>query len=97
MNTGSCLGDMVEKDVIISNKLGIHARPAALFVKTAAKFSSSVIVIKNGQSINGKSIMSVMALAAEPGSEITIQTDGDDEQDALNQLVKLIENKFEED
>ncbi len=89
--------DMVRKDIIITNKLGIHARPAALLVKAAARFSSSITLIKNGQAVNGKSIMSVMALAAEPDSEITIQTEGADEQEALDELVRLFENRFEED
>jgi phosphotransferase system HPr (HPr) family protein len=82
--------DMVRKDIIISNK-------AALLVRAAARYSSSVTLIKDGQAVNGKSIMSVMALAAEPDSEITIQTEGADEQEALDELVRLFENRFEED
>ena len=88
---------MVEKVVIVKNKLGVHARPAALFVRMAAKFSSDIFLIKNGQEINGKSIMSVMALAAEYGCEITIRAQGKDENQAVDKLVDLFNNRFEED
>lgn len=88
---------MIEKEITITNKLGLHARPAAILVKTSAKFSSSFTIVKNGVSVNGKSIMSVMALAAEPGSKMNLQTDGPDEQEAMDAIVSLFENKFEED
>jgi phosphotransferase system HPr (HPr) family protein len=88
---------MVEKTVTVKNKLGIHARPAALLVRTAAKFKSNIYLIKDGQTVNGKSIMSVMSLAAEPGSKIVIRAEGEDEKAAVNKLAELFENKFEED
>jgi phosphocarrier protein HPr len=88
---------MVEKVVNVENKLGIHARPAASLVRLAAQYKSDVILIRDGQPINGKSIMSVIAMAAEPGSQITIRVDGPDEQEALGKLVALFESKFEED
>ncbi len=88
---------MVEKVVNVKNKLGVHARPAALLVRMAAKFSSDIFLIKNGQEINGKSIMSVMALAAEFGSAITIRAEGTDENQALHKIVELFNNRFEED
>jgi phosphocarrier protein HPr len=88
---------MVEKIVTVKNKLGIHARPAAILVRTAAKFNCSIMLVKNGIEINGKSIMSVMSLAAEPGSQITIRTDGENEKEALETILELFENKFEEE
>lgn len=87
---------MVERTLTIKNKLGLHARPAAVFVKTAAKFKSDVFLIKDGQEVNGKSIMGVLMLAAEMGSKITLRIDGDDEQLALETLTKLFEDKFQE-
>lgn len=88
---------MVEKKVFVQNKLGIHARPAALLVRTATKFASDIFIIKNGQEINGKSIMGVMALAAEFESEIIIRANGSDEKDAIEKIAKLFIDKFEED
>ncbi len=88
---------MVEKVVTVKNKLGIHARPAALLVQIASKFSSDIFLIKNGQRINGKSIMSVMALAAEYDSEITIGAIGEDEVQAVDKIARLFDNMFEED
>jgi len=88
---------MIEKTVQVKNKLGIHARPAALLVRTASRFRSDIWLVKNGQTVNGKSIMSVMSLAAEPGSQIIIRASGEDEREAVEKLVSLFENKFEED
>ncbi|NOZ57455.1 MAG: HPr family phosphocarrier protein [Calditrichaeota bacterium] len=88
---------MVEKTVTIKNRLGLHARPAALFVKTAAQFNSDISVVKDGLEVNGKSIMGVMMLAAEQGSKLTIRANGEDEQEAIAALEKLIEDKFYED
>lgn len=87
---------MIEKKVNVQNKLGIHARPAALLVRIASKFSSEISLFKNGQEINGKSIMSVMALAAEFGSEIIIRAVGEDEEQAVVKIVELFNSKFEE-
>lgn len=86
-----------EGTVEIINKLGIHARPAALFVKEAVKYKSDIFVLKNGQEVNGKSIMGVMMLAVECGSKITIKARGPDSEDAVQALVKLARSKFEEE
>jgi len=86
-----------EKTVEITNKLGIHARPAALFVKEAGKYESDVFVLKDGQEVNGKSIMGVMMLAAECGSKITIRACGPDSEKAVEALVKLVRSKFDEE
>ena len=75
----------------------MHARPAALLVKTTAKFSSSVRIYKDGFEANGKSIMSVMQLAAETGSQVEVIVDGDDAQDALAAISELFANNFYED
>lgn len=82
--------------IIISNKLGLHARAAAKFVTLASQFESSVEVSFNDRTINGKSIMGVMMLAAAKGSEITIHCDGPDEDRASAALIDLIDNKFGE-
>jgi len=88
---------MIQEKVVIKNKLGLHARPAAMFVKTAAKFKSDVFLGRDEQEVNGKSIMGVMMLAAEMGSTLTLTVKGEDEKEALAALIALIENKFEED
>jgi phosphocarrier protein HPr len=88
---------MIKEEIKIINKHGLHARPAAQFVKIAGKFQSEIKVIKDGLEVNGKSIMGIMMLAAEPGSTITIIIDGSDEVSALQALKDLITNKFYED
>ena len=88
---------VAQRTVTIKNKLGLHARPAALLVRTASKFKSDIKLIKDGQEVNGKSIMGVMMLAAEMGSKITIYAEGKDAQLAVDKLTELFENKFEED
>ncbi len=88
---------MIQKKVKVQNKLGLHARPAALFVKAAAKFKSNVFLRRDDHEVNGKSIMGVMMLAAEKGSELTITVDGDDEEQAMAALLALFENKFDEE
>ena len=88
---------MVTKELTIINKLGIHARPAAQFVKLASKFDADIVVEKDGEEVDGKSILGLMMLAVGHGSKITITADGKDEQEALNALEDLISRKFEED
>ncbi len=88
---------MVQKKVLIKNKLGLHARPAALLVKTAAKFKSDVFIGRDNHEVNGKSIMGVMMLAAEKGSELTITVKGEDEKEAIRALTELIDSKFNEE
>ena len=86
----------IKKDIIIKNELGLHARPAALFVQTANKFDSDIYVEKNGEKVNGKSIMGLMMLAAEKGSKIVLTIKGDDAAKALFALEKLLSDKFGE-
>lgn len=88
---------MLKSDVVIINKLGLHARPAAMFVQTAARFASDITVTKDGVDVNGKSVMGMMMLAAGMGTVLTISADGADESDALAALKQLFESKFEED
>ncbi|MEM9237870.1 MAG: HPr family phosphocarrier protein, partial [Verrucomicrobiota bacterium] len=76
---------------------GIHARPAAQFVKTASRFTSEIRVEKDGEEVDGKSIMGLMMLAAGHGSNIVVIAEGGDEEAALDALADLIERKFEED
>lgn len=87
---------MIEKTVTIVNKAGMHTRPASNIVKLASKYKSDFYIIKNGYSINGKSIIGVMTLAAEQGSVITLRFDGDDEEQAAIEIVKFFENGFGE-
>lgn len=87
----------VTKQFTVINKLGIHARPAALFVKVAGKFASHIHVEKDGETINGKSIMGLMMLAAAQGSELRITAEGRDAEAALTALEELFQQKFNED
>ena len=87
---------MVKKDFTILNKLGIHARPAAQFVKIANRFQADIFVERDGEEIDGKSIMGVMMLAAGHGSIITVTAEGTDETAAIEAIGDLIERKFEE-
>jgi phosphotransferase system HPr (HPr) family protein len=88
---------MIKKELTIKNRTGLHARPAALLVKTTAKFKSEIFISKDGYKVNGKSIMGVMTLAAESGSVIELSIDGPDEEEALLAIEELIHNKFFED
>jgi len=85
------------KDFMVSNKLGIHARPAAMFVKTANRFTCDIFVEKDGEKVNGKSIMGLMMLAAGPGSKLTVYAEGQDASQALAELELLIKRKFDEE
>ena len=85
------------KDFRVTNKLGIHARPAAMFVKTANRFHCDILVEKDGEKVNGKSIMGLMMLAAGPGSKLTVHADGQDASQALAELEILINRKFDEE
>jgi len=88
---------MAKKEFTILNKLGIHARPAAQFVKTANRFQAEIYVEKDGEEVDGKSIMGLMMLAAGHGSVICVSADGADAEEALAALGELIERKFEEE
>ena len=83
---------MMEKEVTVQNKTGLHARPAAMFVQKAGKFSSTITVVKEEREANAKSIMSVMALGAGQGSKVVIRAEGPDEEEAVTTLVELVES-----
>jgi phosphocarrier protein HPr len=85
------------KELQVSNKLGIHARPAAMFVKVASRFKTNIFVEKDGETVNGKSIMGLMMLAAGPGAKLKVHADGTDAADALKELEELLEKKFNEE
>lgn len=89
--------DSATLEVEVVNKLGIHARPAALFVKTANRFHSEIFIEKDGEQINGKSIMGLLMLAAGPGSKLTLHAEGADASEALGELNALMKRKFDED
>lgn len=85
------------RDIVIVNKLGVHARPAAMFVKVANRYDSEIMVEKDGEVVNGKSIMGLMMLAAGPGSKLHVRASGADALQALNELEALVKRKFDED
>ena len=88
---------MVSKDFTIKNKMGLHMRPANVFVTEMTKFNSDVNIIMNGKKVNGKSIMNIMAACIKFGSEITVECDGSDEAEMLAKATELIESGFGED
>jgi phosphocarrier protein len=87
---------MLQQEVDIINKLGLHARASAKLTEVAGRFKSSVWVSRNGRRVNAKSIMGVMMLAAAKGSTLLVETEGPDEQEALAAVTRLIANRFEE-
>ncbi len=87
----------ISKELVVSNKLGVHARPAAMFVKTANRFQCEVLVEKDGETVNGKSIMGMMMLAAGPGSKLHVHAKGQDAQQAVHELEALMRRKFDEE
>ncbi|HIX88698.1 MAG TPA: HPr family phosphocarrier protein [Candidatus Akkermansia intestinavium] len=87
---------MITKQFTVLNKLGIHARPAAQFVRVAGKFQSDVTVEKDDEAVDGKSIMGLMMLAVGCGAVITVTADGPDEEETIKALQELVENKFGE-
>ena len=89
--------DPMTKEFQIVNKLGIHARPAAMFVKIANRFACDIFVEKDGEKVNGKSIMGLMMLAAGPGSTLIIHAHGSDASKALAEIEALIKRKFDEE
>ena len=88
---------MIEREVEIVNRLGLHARAAAKMVHLAGSFASSVHVAKDGESVDGKSILGLLLLAAGQGSMVVLRCEGNDEAEAMAALVELIEGRFEED
>ena len=87
---------MLERQLEITNKKGLHARAAAKLIKLAHNYESDVIVARGENEVNGKSILGLLTLAAHQGSWVTLKVDGSDEDDALENIAKLIESKFEE-
>lgn len=87
---------MIKRTTKVTNRLGLHARPAALLVTTATKFESQFFISKDSIRVNGKSIMGVMMLAAEMGTELLLEVDGPDEIEAMAEIVKIIESGFGE-
>jgi phosphocarrier protein len=90
-------GQKVEKEITIVNRLGLHARPAAMFVRIASRFRCEIWVEKEGEQINGKSIMGLMMLAAGQGSTLLIRCEGPDADKAMEELEELIRAKFNEE
>jgi phosphocarrier protein HPr len=87
---------MIQKEVEIVNKAGMHTRPASFLVKIASKYKAEFYIIKNGFQINGKSIIGVMSLAAEFGSKLTLKFDGPDEDKASEEIIKFFSEGFGE-
>lgn len=87
---------MIKKDVILKNETGLHARPASLFVKEASKFTSDIKVGKDGKEFNAKSIMGILSMGATKGDTISIKADGKDAIEAVEVLVKLVNDGFNE-
>ncbi|MFH0913285.1 MAG: HPr family phosphocarrier protein [Candidatus Omnitrophota bacterium] len=83
---------LIKKKLIVKNKQGLHARPAALFVQLANKFDARITVVRDEERVNGKSIMGILMLGAEKGSEITIEAEGDDAELAIAELEKAVNN-----
>jgi phosphocarrier protein len=88
---------MIEKTYTVSNRLGLHARPASLFVKTASRYRSALKILKDGQEVDGKSIMGLLMLAAGPGTMLRIVADGPDEGDLIHSLDELFGRHFDDD
>ena len=91
------MGEMESETFTIRNRLGLHARAAALLVKTANRFEANVMIEKDGVEVNGKSIMGILMLAASRGSKITVRVEGNKAGEVLLTLGKLIENRFGEE
>ncbi len=87
---------MIEKKVTVANKLGLHARPSARVVQTASRFKSEIMFTKGNMTINAKSMLGVMALAAEYGSELIVRIEGEDEKEAATEMVRLFKKKFKD-
>ncbi|MFO3665510.1 MULTISPECIES: HPr family phosphocarrier protein [unclassified Anaerococcus] len=85
---------MYEQKVILTNEIGLHARPASIFIRAAVKYPCDITVEKNGRSYNAKSIMSVLSMSASNGDELTLRADGDKEEEAIKNLVDVVENKI---
>ena len=87
----------VSREMVVQNQLGLHARPASMFVKKATLFESEIFVEKDGEEVNGKSIMGLMMVAAGPGTTLTVTAEGSDANKAVDELEELINRNFEEE
>lgn len=88
---------MVQQEVEITNKIGLHVRPASMLVETASKFKSDIWIEKDGQEANGKSIMSLLLLSAPMGSKVSVKAEGSDAAEAVRALVNIVKGKFGEE
>ena len=96
-SAGAAQGQKIETEIMVINRLGLHARPAAMFVRIASRYRSEIWVEKEGEQINGKSIMGLMMLAAGQGSKLLIRCEGPDADRAMQELEELINRRFNED
>lgn len=87
---------LIEKKIVIKNKLGLHARPAAMFVQIANKFDCDILVKRGNQKVNGKSIMGILTLAANKGSKILLKAEGPDSQSAITELERLLSGELDD-
>ena len=88
---------VITRELVVANKVGIHARPAAMFVKIASRYSCDIFLEKDGEKINGKSIMGLLMLAAGPGSKLTMEASGKDAAQATAEIEELFLRKFDEE
>lgn len=88
---------MLERELTVSNRLGLHARATAKLVQAVAPFRSSVTLAAKGREVNAKSIMGVMLVAAAQGTQVTVRVEGEDEQDAMQAIADLFDRRFDED
>ena len=87
---------MISRNVQITNNVGLHARPATFFIQKANEFKSGIWIVKDERKVNAKSLLGVLSLGITKGTEITIVADGSDEEEAVNELVKLVQSNFTE-
>ncbi len=88
---------VITRELVVSNKVGIHARPAAMFVKIASRYTGDIFLEKDGEKVNGKSIMGLLMLAAGPGSRLRLEVSGKDAALAVAEIVELFQRKFDEE
>lgn len=88
---------MISKETTVINATGLHARPASMFAQAAGKFKSTITVFKGDKKANAKSMLNILALSLSKGTNITISAEGEDEEQAVDTLVKLLESKFGEE
>lgn len=87
---------MQTKEIIVNSKMGLHARPAAIFIKEANKFKSNILITKGNATVNAKSIMGVMALSVSKNDEVELRAEGEDEEQAIKKLSDMLEGEIEE-